>query len=759
MSIENLKEEARRHEQKEEWQKSLDLYLKAIALLDDEEQPDIGLYNRVGDLYTRLDNMDAAVQNYERAIDLYMEAELPNNAIAICKKVLRNLASKASVYLKMGQIRAAQGFLPDARQNFLMYADLKMQGGEVEEAFRALVEFADLAPSDTEIRVAIAEQMVSRDRADEGVEQFLFAYRKMQEQGRADDAEQLGNRILEVDPGADLSAPEPAMAAPADEGDGDDFAIETTALGGFGDTGDDDDGGLATDLGGFEIGGLEDESPEAEEEVSVEVGGDFDIGGVEGDGEDAEGDSEFDESAFDMSGLETATADDLEDEPEEDDSPLPTMDFGEVAFDDEPEEDDSPLPTMDFDDEPEEEAEPLPTLDLEMDVDAVPADNAVISEAVETAMEEAVSDSATEDEEEEEWQPLSDEELAAQDEPAMEGGPAWPGAPMEGDEGDGETGDLVEQLRARLEREPGDAEGWLALGQELFNRDDATGANVAMDHAHKAFASMDDLPRAMQVVRELILQDSENVDHHQRLVEYAFQSNDRTLLLPAYLELAECLSRNGEPVRAQAVFQQVLNIDPNNLRAQEGVGVAEAPAEEAAGVASSSDYVDLGSLILDDDSEKTTRWTVTAEAPSGDEDADFAKMLAQFKEKVAANLESDDVKAHYDLGTAYKEMGLVDEAVSEFQQALRADPGHLPSYELLGQCFLDLGQPDVAIRSLNKALESEFEIEDELLAIYYHLGRAHESVGDSDEAKDYYEKVFALDINFMDVTDRLRELR
>ena len=63
-------------------------------------------------------------------------------------------------------------------------------------------------------------------------------------------------------------------------------------------------------------------------------------------------------------------------------------------------------------------------------------------------------------------------------------------------------------------------------------------------------------------------------------------------------------------------------------------------------------------------------------------------MLSQFKAKVAENLSADDVKAHHDLGTAYKEMGLIDEAISEFQQALRASADHLPTYELLGQCFM-----------------------------------------------------------------------
>jgi tetratricopeptide (TPR) repeat protein len=169
--------------------------------------------------------------------------------------------------------------------------------------------------------------------------------------------------------------------------------------------------------------------------------------------------------------------------------------------------------------------------------------------------------------------------------------------------------------------------------------------------------------------------------------------------------------------------------------------------------------VDLGALVLGDEGEKTTRWTVTADAPSGDDQADFAKMLSQFKEKVSEHLAVDDVAAHHDLGTAYMEMGLLDEAIAEFQMALRASPGHLPTHEVMGRCWLEMDKPDMAIRALNRALGFPFEVEDELIGIYYLMGRANEKIGKTAEALEFYDKVFSLDINFEDVTERLRALR
>jgi tetratricopeptide (TPR) repeat protein len=243
-------------------------------------------------------------------------------------------------------------------------------------------------------------------------------------------------------------------------------------------------------------------------------------------------------------------------------------------------------------------------------------------------------------------------------------------------------------------------------------------------------------------------------------VEYAFRKNDEDVLISAYLRLAGCLARTDAPLKAKAVYQQILALSPGHEGATSGIQGLDAvfggPPSE---VASSEDYVDLGSMILGEDAEESTRWRVAAEAPSGDEEADFAKMLSQFKDKVSEHVAVDDVTAHHDLGTAYMEMGLYDEAIAEFQMALRASPKHLPTHEVMGRCWMDMGKSDMAVRALERALKVDFEVEDELIGIYYLMGLAQEDQGNTEEALEFYEKVFSLDINFADVTERLRALR
>src|SRR2546422_5575392 len=83
----------------------------------------------------------------------------------------------------------------------------------------------------------------------------------------------------------------------------------------------------------------------------------------------------------------------------------------------------------------------------------------------------------------------------------------------------------------------------------------------------------------------------------------------------------------------------------------------------------------------------------------------FQEMLARFKQGIDENIDEGDFQSHYDLGVAFKEMGLLDEAIAELQKALRAPDGKLRSSEALGVCFLDKGAYVVAESILRRALD------------------------------------------------------
>jgi tetratricopeptide (TPR) repeat protein len=183
-----------------------------------------------------------------------------------------------------------------------------------------------------------------------------------------------------------------------------------------------------------------------------------------------------------------------------------------------------------------------------------------------------------------------------------------------------------------------------------------------------------------------------------------------------------------------------------------------APPPRAPGPAEGEEFVDLAALLAEEDPQDGTRFRVQETAPTGDEDRDFAELLSQFKAKVSEHLPREDATAHYDLALAFKEMGLVDEAIAEFQIALRAGSMRLKVYEELGQCFLLKEQYNIAVKVLKTALGMQYDDELELLGVYYQLGRAYEGLGRRDDARDAYERVLGMDINFEDVTERLAQL-
>jgi tetratricopeptide (TPR) repeat protein len=103
-------------------------------------------------------------------------------------------------------------------------------------------------------------------------------------------------------------------------------------------------------------------------------------------------------------------------------------------------------------------------------------------------------------------------------------------------------------------------------------------------------------------------------------------------------------------------------------------------------------------------------------------------------------------------------MGLLDEAIAEFQKALRAPEGKLRASEALGLCFYEKGQFTVAETILRRALELPASGDAERVGLLYWLGRTQEEVGKKPDALVSYNRVFAVDITFQDVSQRVQTL-
>jgi tetratricopeptide (TPR) repeat protein len=164
-------------------------------------------------------------------------------------------------------------------------------------------------------------------------------------------------------------------------------------------------------------------------------------------------------------------------------------------------------------------------------------------------------------------------------------------------------------------------------------------------------------------------------------------------------------------------------------------------------------------MVLGEESRRDTRMRVNRRDPQGqDEQKEFHEILEQFKRGIDQNLDSDDYEAHYDLGVAFKEMGLIDEAIAEFQKALRSPDGRLRTSEALGMAFFEKGQYAVCESVLKRAVDSLPGTDEAKIGLLYWMGRASEALGKEADAITSYERALVVDISFMDLSKRVQRL-
>jgi tetratricopeptide (TPR) repeat protein len=691
-NVEKLKKKAAEFEQKKQFDRALEVYLQIIGQTEGQEDRDVTVYNRVGDLYLRLNKTDQAVNYYEQAVDLYAEGGYLNNAIALCNKILRHAPSRHQIYYKLGKISAKKGFNSDAKKNFLEYADRMHRAGRDTDAFKALQEFADLCPGQDDIRLMLADQLARAGKGSEAIEQLQILHESLDAEGRTAEAQATAQRIHSLDPKV-----EPRRSnAPREK----------------------DAGGLVfLDLGGsptkprpkmpgFERTSLAPESPRPRTPQHVQ--------------------------------------------------PLPEFEA---------------LPDL-------EAAEPITPIEgLELQPDASIAD-------VEPAFDLSISDI--------DIAPLEGLESAADPSQFAIDQEAITDSPLDG---------LVSEMRDAESgvNEPG-------LGEPLATEDPLAGLNVLEDDrfftndegplsrgpgvAEPDFPDIEPLeldeepaeeppPPARKVGRKTPPKREE--EQHEEEEEEATPEPPK----PSRPKLVEPLRmtrpkkieqvKAKEPEPEEPATKERRPVNPFQRQRPKGKPGSpkssprlSTPSGEVPHAATPKEntphrgednFVDLADWMREEKGPKSYRMVAQEDEHREEgEQADFTDMLEKFKAGVAANVDDEDFDSHYDLGVAYREMGLLDEAIAEFQKALRGATQRLRAYEALGQCFIDRADHEAAITVLGRALREPGMEDEDLIGVLYLLGFASEGSRKPRDAAAYYQRVFAIDIDFRDVGKRLKQM-
>jgi tetratricopeptide (TPR) repeat protein len=769
MNLEKLKDTARKLEQKEDWRKAIEVYLKAIQQAESgtETSPDLSLYNRVGDLYLKINDTTEAVRSYERAVDLYADQGFFNNAIALCGKILRVNPGRTQTYLKLCQLHARKNVVSEAKRNLIEFLERMNALGQLDQAFQAVKLFADQFSGSQEIRSMLVDLLRATSRGDEAREQLERMAHDMEAAGDKTGARKTRERLQGID--TEHPATPTAPTGPPRRGD----LV-------FLDTGIDvpTSPSRAAPPPTRQVKEPPRQVPEAPRPPLPEPAApeglilNEGLGGAGGPVEDLIIDPLLSEGTTGAgadnllgierlgdtlgSGVDLSNPLDIQRGPESS-----SLDFEPMTL----EGMETSLSGF--------SANPPGPLDLPSEPKSSPLDfpdDLIVS--------------------------LPDTETGF-NVGGLQGLDAGTGL-IKG----GSLADLENQVLD----DPENPDIHLALAEKLLSMGETDRVAEELELALAGYEDRQDWTRASEMADRLVKLAPDSIGHHQKRVELAYRTGDRSPLLEAYLGLGDALAKSGALDKAAAVYGRVIEHDPGNARAAAAlarVGGGEAakpptapapekptakpksppatasqpqkppapssakppapPAPSRQRVAASADegFVDLGSMVRDEGVTRRgdTRLRVNRREPKDqDEQREFHEILEQFKRGIDEALDSDDYQSHYDLGVAFKEMGLVDEAIAEFQKALRASEGRLRTSEALGMAFFEKGQYAVCESVLRRAVEGLDGSDEAKIGLLYWLGRASEALGKKADAVASYERAMAVDIRFMDLSERVHRL-
>lgn len=770
---------------------------------------DLGTLNKIGDLYVRMNRKGDAIKTFTRISEIYAEDGFFLKAIAIYKKITKIDPSSIEIMQRLAELYARQGLKTEARAQYQAVAQAYMKSGSPQDAIEAYEALVSLEPESVQHRLALAElkakcgmhseaagtllalglELERRGDTKESARIYELAFKTSRgdpevaerlssallSSGQHDRARQIAEKILETHPD---SGPMLEVRGRALEAEGRDQEAEMAYK-------------LCLDKNPEQPGALIGlarilASKGAHAEASENLSGGMEVIVEAGRGQEAaeiletilEQKEDFRPALEDLYRLQSMLGDGtatvaagrrLIDASLESKQYSEAMTLAKRLMELEPgvAEHTDRLRRI------QELAEGKEPAGEDVDLGAPPAGGApVASEEVEAEFDVVEEESGIEIEEEE--VPLEEEPGPGEEElapPAVE--PEERTLSSEDEdfiaermtEADvfvkyGLSDRAIEQLASIAQRFP-----WHSSTRERLR-------DLYLEEGNRARAAIEAIE-----LGKIKLQDGDGEGASAALDE----ARSIDTACPAIAEL-EALIR-GEPVpspgslAAQAAMEEELAAAEQEQAAGESTVAAEEEEDSvpmaAAPVDSSQEADDVfdlaaeldASLFGEGDGVAGEGEAVVSELEATPEAETLNDIVNAFKSEVDKQIDKEDFETHYDLGIAYKEMGLLDEAIAEFQFASKSDR-LLPSCcSMLGMCFREKGMQSIAVKWYRKGLDALVQgsgggaSEEQLKGLRYDLADILEQMGELQQARDLLAEVYGVDSRYRDVADRVKALQ
>jgi len=287
----------------------------------------------------------------------------------------------------------------------------------------------------------------------------------------------------------------------------------------------------------------------------------------------------------------------------------------------------------------------------------------------------------------------------------------------------------------------------LGLAQTEFRAGRHADAAGILARAAEAYEALGRLEEAASIHRSLCKSPHATVEMMEQWLANCERRGERSEAAEVACELGDQAIQLNDLERARQWFERAASLDPANavatrrLERLSSVRAAGAPPRVETPAPEAQDgkvevAVDRGQAVT----------------------FDFASMLAEFQRGVEDQL-SGDAQAHYDLAMAYREMGLVEQAVESFRFASRDINFRQRCAEMIGRCLLEEGRFEDAALEFTQALAFATLEPDVAIGVRFQLGIALEAAGRTQEALAEFERVFEVQANYPDVALKIRDLR